>query len=130
MTLDRIYLIIALLYAVAGMVLGIFMAATHNHTQHVTHAHILLVGFVVSFIYAVIIRQWLTGSVGVMAKVQFGLHQLAALVMVVGLFLLYGNIMPMEAVEPFLSGASITALLAMVLMLVLVLRSGGKQAGL
>lgn len=127
MALDRMYLIIAMLYAIVGMTLGIFMAATQDHTQHVTHAHILLVGFVVSFIYAVIIRLWLTGPIGMMAKVQFGLHQLAAIVMVIGLFLLYGNIMPMETVEPFLASASVTGLVALILMLVLVLKSGGQR---
>ena len=67
--LDRKYLVFALVYAILGMSLGIFMAASHNHGQFVTHAHLLLIGFVVSLIYGVIHKLWLveqppaTGSI-------------------------------------------------------------------
>jgi hypothetical protein len=57
---DRQYLIWALSYGAAGMALGIYMAASHDHGEFVTHAHIMLVGFVTSLIYAVIHRLWLT----------------------------------------------------------------------
>ena len=67
--LDRKYLVFVLVYAILGMSLGIFMAASHNHGQFVTHAHLLLIGFVVSLIYGVIHKLWLveqppaTGSI-------------------------------------------------------------------
>ena len=48
--MDRKFVISALCYALLGMVLGIHMAASKDHGQFVTHAHIMLVGFVVSFI--------------------------------------------------------------------------------
>jgi translation elongation factor EF-Tu-like GTPase len=47
MGFDRQYLAWALAYVAAGMDLRIYMAASHDHAQHGTHAHILLVGFVV-----------------------------------------------------------------------------------
>lgn len=42
MSYDKRYLLCALGYAAAGMGLGIFMAASHNHGQLVTHAHAML----------------------------------------------------------------------------------------
>jgi cbb3-type cytochrome oxidase subunit 1 len=36
----------ATLYALAGMGLGIFMAASHDHTMSTVHAHLNLLGFV------------------------------------------------------------------------------------
>ena len=48
MRFNRKLLLWALSYTVAGMALGIVMAASHDHAQPVTHAHALLVGFVVS----------------------------------------------------------------------------------
>lgn len=36
---DRKYLVWALFYVAAGMVLGIYMAGSHNHAQQVTHAN-------------------------------------------------------------------------------------------
>ena len=56
---DRTYLIWALSYAAVGMALGIYMGISRNHAQFITHAHIMLVGFVTSLIYAVIHRLWL-----------------------------------------------------------------------
>ncbi len=121
MNLDRKYLIWALSYAVAGMGLGIFMAASHNHAQHVTHAHILLVGFVVSLIYAVIHKLWL-GEPSGLAQAQFLMHQIGAITMVMGLLLLYGGILPEPQLDPVLAIASITVLIAAALMLYMVLR--------
>ena len=82
--MDRKYLLTALGYAALGMILGIVMAASHNHIQHVTHAHILLVGFVVSFVYAVCYRVWLPEVTGTLVTVQFIAHQLGTLGMVTG----------------------------------------------
>ena len=42
--MDRKFVISALCYAMLGMLLGIYMAATQDHGQFVTHAHIMLVG--------------------------------------------------------------------------------------
>lgn len=49
MALDRRFLLCGFAYAIAGMGLGIYMAASHNHALFVAHAHMLLLGFVVSF---------------------------------------------------------------------------------
>jgi hypothetical protein len=45
---DKKYLVWALGYIAIGMCLGIFMAATQKHGQLPTHAHINLIGFVLS----------------------------------------------------------------------------------
>lgn len=123
MHFDKTFLVFGLAYAVAGMALGMMMAASHNHAQHVTHAHILLVGFVVSIIYAIIHKLWLADAHRRLAMIQFVLHQLAVIVMSVGLGLLYGAVMPPEKIEPFLASSSLAALIAVVLMIVMVLKT-------
>ena len=122
MSFDRKYLVWALSYAVAGMSLGIFMAASHNHAQHITHAHILLVGFVVSLIYAVIHKLWLSENPPAIAKVQFIVHQSGALTMFTGLLLLYGNFVPEAKLDPVLAIASIAVFTAALLMLFMVIK--------
>ncbi len=123
MRFDKSFLIVGLAYAVIGMGVGIFMASSHNHAQHVTHAHILLVGFVVSFIYAIIHKLWLLNTGRLLAMIQFILHQLAVIVMSVGLGLLYGGFMAPEKLEPFLASSSMAALAGVVLMIVMVVRA-------
>lgn len=120
---DRKYLVWALSYAVAGMALGIYMAASHNHGQHVTHAHILLVGFVVSLIYGVIHKLWLGAEPGRLAKVQFVAHHAGALVLFCGLLLLYGGLTAEANIEPVLALASMVVFTSAVMMLVMVVQS-------
>lgn len=120
--MDRKFVISALCYALLGMVLGIYMAASKDHSQFVTHAHIMLVGFVVSFIYALCHKLWLGNPSGRLACVQFYLHQLGALVMSIGLCLLYGRLMPAERLDPLLAVSSLAVLIAMGIMLALFMR--------
>ena len=120
--MDRKFVISALCYALLGMVLGIHMAASKDHGQFVTHAHIMLVVFVVSFIYALCHRLWLDNPSGRLVSVQFYLHQLGALVMSAGLYLLYGRLLPPERVDPLLAASSLAVLIAMGIMLVLLMR--------
>lgn len=123
MQLDRKYLVWALCYAVAGMCLGIYMAASHQHEQHVTHAHVLLLGFVASLAYGVIHKLWLQEQGRGIAVVQLFAHQLGVLGMCGGLFLLYGGFVGGAVLEPILGVASIAVLLGAVLMLRMVLTS-------
>ena len=124
MGFDRKYLIWALGYVVAGMSVGIYMAASKDHGQLVAHAHILLLGFVVSFVYGIIHKLWLPQPGKTLATTQFVLHQAAALVMFAGLLLLYGNALPEPTLGPILGLASIGVLVAALLMIVMVLQAG------
>ncbi|GLX80506.1 hypothetical protein tinsulaeT_38460 [Thalassotalea insulae] len=117
--MDRKFVLTGLVYAVIGLTLGIFMAASKDHGQLVTHAHIMLVGFVVSFIYGLCHKLWLNNNVSTLAKVQFYFHQAGTLGIVVGLFLVYGKFVALEIMDPVLAVASIAVFIAMVLMTVL-----------
>ncbi|MFT5113606.1 MAG: phosphoglycerol transferase MdoB-like AlkP superfamily enzyme [Parasphingorhabdus sp.] len=121
--MDRKFLMIGFGYAILGMCLGIFMAASQNHTQHVTHAHIMLLGFVVSFMYAVCHRLWLGNTTSGLARTQLFLHLVGSLVIAAGLFLLYGGIVAIEILDPILAIGSIVSLIALVLMKVLLIKA-------
>lgn len=125
---DRAYLIWALCYAAAGMGLGIYMGVSGNHSQFVTHAHIMLVGFVSSLIYAVIHRLWLAAPSRALATIQFILHQAGGLAMFAGLLLIYGRAASEDQVGPLMGAASIAVILGVLLMLVMVLRAGAPLA--
>jgi hypothetical protein len=115
-------------FAAVGLCLGIYMAASQNHGQLVAHAHILLIGFVLSLVYGIIHKLWLHQPNRMLANVQFVVHQAAAVTVSVGLFLLYGGLAPAPVLEPILGVASSGVLLGMLLMLYMVLRAGRGAA--
>ena len=127
MSFDRKYLVWALGYVAVGMCLGIFMAATHNHGQLATHAHINLVGFLLSFGYGIIHKLWLGQPNPTIAGIQFIVHQAAAVTMFIGLFLLYGNFVPEAQLDPILAIASISVLVGALLMLYMVLKTNAVK---
>ncbi|HWG70817.1 MAG TPA: hypothetical protein VN692_15490 [Steroidobacteraceae bacterium] len=128
MSLDKRYLVWSLSYAAVGLALGIYMAASENHAELVTHAHILLIGFVISFVYGIIHKLWLAKPGRAVANFQFVLHQAAAVTISAGLFLLYGNMVPASKLAPILGIASAGVMLAMLLMLYMVIRFGAEKA--
>jgi hypothetical protein len=124
---DRAYLIFALGYAAAGMALGIYMGASRDHGQFVTHAHVMLVGFVTSLIYAVIHRLWLTSPGRAVATIQFILHQAGSLAMFVGLALLYGHVISEDQAGPLMVPATLAVILGVLLMLIMVMKAGVRS---
>jgi len=120
---DRKFIMTAFGYAILGLMLGIYMAASKNHDQFVTHAHIMLLGFVVSFIYALCHKLWLNNTTSKLAVAQYYIHLVASFVLFVGLFLLYGNFVEMERMDPVLAVASIAAFVGLVLMFVLLVKA-------
>jgi hypothetical protein len=128
MNFDKRYLVCSLCFAAVGLVLGIFMAATQNHSELVAHAHILLIGFVLSFIYGIIHKLWLVQPNHGLANLQFGLHQVSAITISVGLFLLYGNILDAPKLEPVLGIASFGVLLGMLLMIFMVIKFAHEKS--
>ena len=121
--MDRKFVVAGLGWGMLGLALGIVMGITHNHGQMPTHAHIMLAAFVLSFIYGVIHKLWLTNGNSGLAKIQFWLHQVGAAVLVICLFLVYGGHASPVTLEPVLAGSSIAVFVALILMKILFIRS-------
>lgn len=116
-----------LAFAVLGMALGIYMSATGIHAQHVTHAHALLLGFVVSVVYAAIYRLWLGAASPRVAAVQTGLHQAGTVLIIVGLLAMFSGSLTEDALGPVLGGGSFAAIASATMMLYQFALSGRSQ---
>lgn len=125
--MDRPFVVTSLCYAVLGLVLGIYMSATHNHAQLVTHAHIMLLGFVVTFIYGLCHKLWLNPRGKWLTRLQFYTHQLGSAALFIGLFMLYGGFVAPAKIEPVLGIASVLVLLALVMMCLLFVLTQASQ---
>lgn len=126
--MDRKFILTGLGYAIIGMILGMVMAGSKNHSQYVTHAHIMLAGFVVSFAYGLCHKLWLNNTACKLVTIQFYVHQVGVAIMSIGLFLLYGKFIALEVIDPILALSSLMVLIGMVLMKVLFIKSGKTPA--
>ena len=116
MKIERIHLLVGLVWLLAGMALGEHMGRTGDHGQLPTHAHLMLVGGVLSIIWAVLYRVFKLAG-GLLGYIQLGLHQIGTLVMVTALYLLYGEQGDPERLGPILGISAMLVILSVVLML-------------
>lgn len=97
---------------IVGLVAGIGMAASHDHAIGGAHAHLNLIGFVVSAVYGTYYALDPAKAAGLLPRVIWALHTVGALVMFVALaMVLVGN----TALEPVVALASIAVLVAALL---------------
>ncbi len=99
----------AILILLVGMAAGIFMAASQDHTMGPAHAHLNLLGFVVSSVYGTYYALFPAKADGLLPKLHWAAHTLAVVVMAPALAaVLYGHV----EVEPIVAIASIVGFLA------------------
>lgn len=125
--MDRKFILTSLGYAILGLALGLYMAASQDHDELVTHAHIMLVGFVVSFIYALLHKLWLNEAAQKLAKLQYWVHQIGTAGLTVGLFLLYGHFVADKTIGPILGVFAIMVFVGLILMKIMYLKSTRQQ---
>ena len=116
---------LAVLYLIAGVTLGIVMAASHDHTMHPVHAHLNLLGWVTLCLFALFYRAWPAAEQSKLAKVHFWLYVPAHFVQMVSLAALYRG---MTSVEPLLGISSMVVGLAIVCFAVVVWQHTGASA--
>lgn len=100
----RNFFTLAIVYSLLGMTLGLSMAMSQDHTQMPTHAHIMVLGWVMSAIFAFFYHLVPSAGRSMLAKVHFWLAAVCSAAMFIGLFVLYGG---NPAIEPVLAVASL-----------------------
>ena len=107
--ISTLFLRFGVFFAITGMCLGIYMAATHDHTLAPVHAHINLVGWVTMFLsglfYAV-----RPDCEGKMARIHLGLAVIGLLILAPGLA---GVMLGFPMGEPLAAIGSLITLAAM-----------------
>lgn len=82
--IDGLFLRTAVVYVLAGMSLGIFMALSDDHSQMPTHAHMNLLGWASMALYAVVYRVWPEAARSPLAAWHFWIANLGTLTVVIG----------------------------------------------
>lgn len=122
--IQRGFLLTGFGFGLFGVGMGIVMAASQNHNHQVAHAHALLLGFVVSVLYALIDKAWLKKEeVSGLAQAQYYLHIIGSLLLIISLFLLYTSWIAKALLIPLLAVSSLMVFAAMATMAWLVWRA-------
>lgn len=108
----RNFFVLALVYAICGMMLGLAMAISHDHTQMPVHAHTLVAGFLTSAIFAFFYHLFPAARTSRLASVHFWLTAVSGIILLLSLyFVLAGN----PAIEPVTAISSLGFFAAMLL---------------
>ena len=99
----RNFFTLAIIFSVLGMMLGLSMAMSHDHAQMPTHAHIMVLGWVMSSVFAFFYHLVPAARASRLAQVHFWLTAVSGVVLVGGLFFLLGG---NPAIEPIVATAS------------------------
>ncbi len=124
--IDRLFLRTAVVYVIAGMALGIFMAMSEDHSQMPTHAHMNLMGWASMALYAVVYRAWPEAAGSPLAAWHFWLANLGTLVVIIGVAgVMAGH---EESFGPIAGIGSVVSLIGMLLFAAIVFtRVGAAQ---
>ena len=100
----RQFFILGIVLGIAGMLLGISMAMSHDHLEMPVHAHTMVVGWLMSSVFGFFYHLFPVARQNKLANIHFWLHAIGIVVLVVSLyFVIAGN----AAVEPITAIASL-----------------------
>jgi hypothetical protein len=119
------FLRLSVLYALAGVALGIFMAASHDLSQMPTHAHINLLGFVSTAIYGFFYRAYPAAEQSWMARTHFWVANLGFVVLMGFVAAFHAGV---AAAEMGAAAMSVVVLLGLVLFAVIVFKATARTA--
>ena len=114
---------LAVLYFIAGVTLGLYMAASHDHAMAPVHAHLNLLGWVTLSLFGLYYRAMPTMAESRLAQIHFWIYVPAHLVQMVLLFTLFQG---HPEVEPALAMASLLVGVGVLCFAVVVWRSTSK----
>ena len=115
----------AVLMVIAGMIWGLVMAITRDHSAMPAHAHLNLLGFVVLFLSALYYRVVPEAAVSVVARLQAAIAVVGAVVFPIGIgtVVLYGP----ARFEPIVVCGAIIVFIGMLLFAFVVFTTSGVK---
>lgn len=111
----RNFFTLAVLYALAGMALGIYMGLSQDHAQMPVHAHAMVAGWLMSSVFAFFYHLFPKAGLGPLAQVHFWLTAVSGIGLLVTLSLLIGGRTSLEPVVGIWSLLFYASLLVFVL---------------
>lgn len=115
MNVSRNFMLVGAAYLLLGILIGMYMGGSGDHTLVPLHAHINLLGFTLMTVFGILFRLIPAMGANMLATLQFWLHQIGAAVLLILLFLLLTGRMAEASMAPW---APISELLVLLSVLV------------
>lgn len=116
---------LAVVYAILGMAVGIYMAASADYSQSPTHAHLNLLGFVSMFLYGIFYKVYPDAAKGRLPKFHFWISNVGTVGLILGIWMIYsGNVL---TGDPITALSSLVVIAGMLLFAMIVF--GATRAG-
>lgn len=116
---------LAVLYLLAGVTLGIVMAASHDHSMMPVHAHLNLLGWVSLALFGTFYRLWPAAAETKLARIHFWSYVPAHFVQMTTLAIMFRG---MASIEPVVAAASVVVGLSIACFAVIVWRHAATPA--
>jgi hypothetical protein len=114
----RNFFTLAVIYALVGMALGIYMGISQDHSQMPVHAHALVAGWLMSSVFAFFYHLFPKAGASLLAQVHFWLTALSGIGLLAFLsWVLAGN----QSLEPVVGIWSLLFYAAMLVFVVIAL---------
>lgn len=121
----RRWILIAVVYLLAGTIFGVIMGITHSFQYAPVHAHINLLGWATLALTGLIYRSYPKAGGSRLGVAHFWIYNLALPLLMVSLYLYFGGT---TAVEPALGILSIITVLSLVIFAVNLFMNTKEQA--
>lgn len=115
----------SIIYALLGISLGIYMAASRDISQIPTHAHLNLLGFVAMAIYGFFYRAWPAAENDRLAPVHFWVANLGLVGLIIAVGLIHAGF---EWADPIAALFSLIVMIGMILFAVILFRVTARTA--
>ncbi|MES2539456.1 MAG: cytochrome-c oxidase [Pseudomonadota bacterium] len=122
MNISRSFIVMGAAYLLVGIVLGSYMGGSGDHSLAPVHAHINLLGFTLMTVFGIGYRMIPGLAEGTLPKVHFWLHQIGALGLLVGLFLMMSGRVDGATIGPVFPLLEVAILVGALLWLIGVVR--------
>ena len=122
MSTSRNFMVIASLYIILGVGIGMYMGGSNDRTLVPVHAHINLLGFVLPMVFGITYHLFPAAGNSGLARAHFWLHQIGTLVLLVLLTLLLTDRISEAAMFPIAPLAEVAVMAGLILFAVSVFR--------
>lgn len=115
MNVARNFILVGSAYLILGVILGMYMGGSGDHSLSILHAHINLLGFTLMAVFGVVYKVFPAMAVSGLARLHFWAHTVGSLVLLALLYLLLTGSIGEAAMMPLAPLSELLVLIGVVL---------------